>query len=131
MASPTTRQSSRNTGAPGLNKIPEKLFYKVGEVSSIAGVEPYVLRYWESEFPFLSPRKSSSGQRLYVKKDVELILQIRKLLHEERYTIEGVRKKFSRPSLKVVNSGDGGTDPELRMRISEIKRRLKSLIRQI
>ncbi len=76
-------------------QIPDKLFYKIGEVSKIAGVEPYVLRYWETEFPFLKPRKSKSGQRIYVKKDLDLIFQIKDLLYKERFTIEGVRKKFS------------------------------------
>jgi DNA-binding transcriptional MerR regulator len=74
---------------------PDKLFYKIGEVSKIAGVEPYVLRYWESEFSFLKPRKSKSGQRIYVKKDLELILQIKDMLYDERFTIEGVRRRFT------------------------------------
>jgi DNA-binding transcriptional MerR regulator len=74
--------------------LPDKLFYKIGEVSRITGVETYVLRYWETEFPFLRPRKNRSGQRIYVKKDLELIMQIKKMLYLERYTIEGVRKKF-------------------------------------
>jgi DNA-binding transcriptional MerR regulator len=74
--------------------VPDKLFYKIGEVSKIAGVEPYVLRYWETEFPFLKPRKNKSGQRVYIKKDVETILQIKTMLYQERYTIEGVRKRF-------------------------------------
>jgi DNA-binding transcriptional MerR regulator len=76
-------------------QIPDKLFYKIGEVSKIAGVEPYVLRYWETEFSFLKPRKSKSGQRIYVKKDLDLIFQIKDLLYKERFTIEGVRKKLS------------------------------------
>lgn len=74
--------------------FPDKLFYKIGEVSKIVGVEPYVLRYWETEFSFLKPRKNKSGQRVYVKKDVELLLAIKKLLYQERYTIEGVRKRL-------------------------------------
>ena len=57
--------------------IPDKLFYKIGEVSRIADIEPYVLRYWETEFPFLKPRKNKSGQRVYVKKDLEFILEIK------------------------------------------------------
>jgi hypothetical protein len=73
---------------------PDKLFYKIGEVSKIADVEPYVLRYWETEFPFLKPRKSKSGQRIYVKKDLDLIFQIKGLLYDERFTIEGVRKRL-------------------------------------
>jgi DNA-binding transcriptional MerR regulator len=74
--------------------LPDKLFYKIGEVSRIAGVESYVLRYWETEFTFLKPRKNKSGQRVYIKKDLELIIQIKKMLYQERYTIECVIKRF-------------------------------------
>ncbi|MEO5358025.1 MAG: MerR family transcriptional regulator [Nitrospirae bacterium YQR-1] len=75
--------------------IPQKLFYKIGEVSQITGLEPYVLRYWETEFVFLMPRKGKSGQRMYQKKDIELLLDIKRLLYDERFTIEGVRKKLA------------------------------------
>ncbi|MEW6409146.1 MAG: MerR family transcriptional regulator, partial [Nitrospirota bacterium] len=64
----------------------DKLFYRIGEVSKLTGIAPYILRYWESEFSFLKPRKNNSGQRVYLKKDIELILEIKKLLYEERYT---------------------------------------------
>ena len=77
-----------------LKLFPEKLFYKIGEVSRLVGVESYVLRYWETEFSFLNPRKSKSGQRIYAKNDVDLILQIKHLLYEEKYTIDGVRRKL-------------------------------------
>jgi len=77
-----------------LKLFPEKLFYKIGEVSRLVGVEAYVLRYWETEFSFLDPRKSKSGQRIYTKNDVDLILTIKQLLYEERYTIDGVRRKL-------------------------------------
>jgi DNA-binding transcriptional MerR regulator len=73
----------------------DKLFYKIGEVSDIADLEPHVLRYWESEFPFLKPRKNKTGQRIYTRKDLELVLQIKDLLYKERYTIAGVKKKLS------------------------------------
>jgi DNA-binding transcriptional MerR regulator len=86
--------------APQNHAIPEKLFYKIGEVSTIAQVEPYVLRYWESEFSFLKPRKNKAGQRIYTKKNVELVLQIKNLLYKEKYTIAGVKKKFSENSVK-------------------------------
>lgn len=72
--------------------IPEKLFFRIGEVAQLVGVEPYVLRYWESEFPGLSPRKSSSGQRMFRRKDVELLLNIKHLLYDRKFTIEGARK---------------------------------------
>src|SRR5512135_3718375 len=82
--------------------LPDKLFYKIGEVSKITGIESYVLRYWETEFPFLKPRKNKSGQRVYTKKELELILQVKKMLYQERYTIEGVRKRFGEGTLKAV-----------------------------
>ena len=72
--------------------IPDKLYFKIGEVSQLVGVEPYVLRYWESEFPGLSPRKSSTGQRMFRRKDVEMLLNIKQLLYEKKFTIEGARK---------------------------------------
>lgn len=80
--------------------IPEKLFYKIGEVSRIIGVEPYILRYWESEFGFLKPRKNKSGQRVYVRSDLDLILQIKRMLYEEKYTISGVKKRFGEGLIK-------------------------------
>jgi len=88
----------------GPSPIPDKLFYKIGEVSRIADIEPYVLRYWETEFPFLKPRKNKSGQRVYVKKDLELILEIKKLLYQERYTIEGVRKRFGESAAYIKHA---------------------------
>ena len=74
--------------------IPDKLYFKIGEVAKIADVKPYVLRYWETEFKSLSPLKSRSGQRLYRKRDVELILRIKELLYSQRFTIEGARRKI-------------------------------------
>jgi DNA-binding transcriptional MerR regulator len=72
-------------------EIPNKLYFRIGDVSKLAGVEPYVLRFWESEFPMLNPKKSGTNQRLYRRKDVETILEIKHLLYEKRFTIEGAR----------------------------------------
>lgn len=72
--------------------IPDKLFFRIGEVSQLVGVEPYVLRYWETEFPGLSPKKSSTGQRMFRRRDVEMLLNIKQLLYEKKFTIEGARK---------------------------------------
>ena len=74
------------------NALPDKLYFKIGEVASIVGVKPYVLRYWESEFSIIRPAKTRSQHRLYRRKDVETLLQIKRLLHEQRFTIEGARK---------------------------------------
>jgi DNA-binding transcriptional MerR regulator len=76
----------------GSPEIPDKLYFKIGEVSELLGVEPYVLRYWETEFSVLSPKKSGTGHRLYRRKDVELLLRIKHLLYEKRFTIEGARQ---------------------------------------
>jgi DNA-binding transcriptional MerR regulator len=73
-------------------EIPDKLYFRIGEVARLAGIKPYVLRFWETEFPPLGPKKSGTGHRLYRRKDVELVLEIKRLLYEKRFTIEGARK---------------------------------------
>ncbi len=115
--------------------FPDKLFYKIGEVSKIVGVEPYVLRYWETEFNFLKPRKNKSGQRVYIKKDVELLLAIKRLLYQERYTIEGVRKRLG------FSSGNSDLKPEQDVQkrdsrqpvrtIEHVKKRLRDILSQL
>jgi DNA-binding transcriptional MerR regulator len=110
--------------APQRRIIPEKLFYKIGEVSSIVQLESYVLRYWESEFPFLKPRKNKAGQRVYTKKNLELILQIKNLLYNEKYTIAGVRRKFNENSVKK-KSVSIETIQHVRKKLKEIVRTLK------
>ncbi len=116
--------------------VPDKLFYKIGEVGKITGVEPYVLRYWETEFHFLRPRKNKAGQRAYVKKDLEMIMQIKKMLYQERYTIEGVRKRFGEGMLrtaepamvpdKKINSSQ--TPAEV---IGFVKKRIREILEQL
>jgi len=96
-----------------LRLFPEKLFYKIGEVSRIVGVESYVLRYWENEFPILEPRKSKSGQRIYTKRDIDLILQIKKLLYDEKYTIDGVRRKLGGNIVQAESAASEVTSEEI------------------
>jgi DNA-binding transcriptional MerR regulator len=72
-------------------EIPNKLYFRIGDVSRLTGIKPYVLRFWENEFPSLSPKKSGTNQRLYRRKDVEMVLKIKHLLYEKRFTIEGAR----------------------------------------
>ena len=75
-------------------QIPNKLFFKIGEVCEITDTQPYVLRYWESEFPALAPAKNSSGQRIYRRKDIETVLRIKQLLYDEGFTIAGAKKRL-------------------------------------
>lgn len=91
--------------------IPEKLFFKIGEVCELAGVQAHVLRYWESEFPMLAPQKNRAGQRVYRKRDVEMALRIKELLYEDQYTIAGAKKRLTNEmrgggKLKVVGTED-------------------------
>src|SRR4051812_20358654 len=78
----------------GSPTIPDKLYFKIGEVAKLADVEPYVLRYWETEFKEINPIKSKTKQRLYRRKDIETVLWIKQLLYEEGFTIDGARKKL-------------------------------------
>jgi len=103
-------------------ELPFKLFYKIGEVSKILGVNTYVLRFWETEFPFLKPKKSKGGQRLYTKREIEILILIKKMLYEEKYTIEGVRKKLN----KIYNTSGSQMDNK-----KEIIERVKIKLREI
>jgi DNA-binding transcriptional MerR regulator len=91
-------------------KVPEKQTFKIGEVCEMLQLEPYVLRYWESEFEDLSPQKNAMGQRIYRPRDIEIIYLIKKLLYEEGYTILGARKQLKREIAKL--NGDEGMDRE-------------------
>jgi DNA-binding transcriptional MerR regulator len=95
-------------------EIPDKLYFRIGEVSRLAGVPAYVLRYWENEFGGLGPKKSGKGHRLYRRKDVELVLEIKRLLYEKRYTIEGARRFLdSRTKSKVTKAAEKKMQVEL------------------
>jgi DNA-binding transcriptional MerR regulator len=93
--SPLSRERPLSAAAELPSEVPDRLYFRIGEVSEITGVPPYVLRYWESEFPALQPRKSGGGQRLYRKRDVAMILEIKKLLYQERYTVAGARRRLT------------------------------------
>lgn len=104
-------------------RVPEdKRYFRIGEVSRIIGVEPYVLRYWESEFPQIRPRRADSNQRTYQKKDLELIFEIKRLLYDEKMTIEGAKRRLKR--------GKAPPRPELDgVFLDGLKRDLKEILR--
>jgi DNA-binding transcriptional MerR regulator len=101
-------------------EIPDKLYFKIGEVSKLAGVASHVLRYWESEFKEIRPKRANSNQRLYRREDVERILQIKSLLHEQGYTISGARK-FLADKDQVAAAPEKTDDPD---RLETIKKEL-------
>ena len=107
-----------------LSEVPDRLYFRIGEVSSITGVPPYVLRYWESEFPALQPRKSGGGQRLYRKRDVFMILEIRKLLYQERYTVAGARRRLTEREERARRL-------EMRAALQRIRMGLEEIVKQL
>jgi DNA-binding transcriptional MerR regulator len=107
--------------------IPDKLYFRIGDVAKLCGVEAYVLRFWETEFPQLKPHKSGTGQRLYRKRDVELALRIKSLLYSEGYTIAGARQVFA----AEVREPRKAAQPELPLKrngeAQNVEARLKKL----
>lgn len=113
-------------------KIPNKLFFKIGEVCELTDTQPYVLRYWESEFPSLAPAKNNSGQRIYRRRDIETILRIKTLLYEEGFTIAGAKKKLEQEMKdhaegKPPTPNDEIADP-VRQEVQEIRSELERIL---
>jgi DNA-binding transcriptional MerR regulator len=109
--------------------VPKKLYYRIGEVCDIVGVEAHVLRYWENEFPSLAPPKNRGGHRTYRAKDIELLLTIRNLLYHEGYTIAGARKKLVRSSHPVEDPAHSQKEPDSEPRPAPPAQRL-NLVRE-
>lgn len=113
-------------------QLPDKLYFKIGEVASLVGVQPYVLRYWESEFSVVRPSKTRSKHRLYRRRDVETLLQIKHLLHDERFTIEGARrrlKSLQKEERRQIESPQG--DRAYRTVLSQLRKEIESLHRML
>jgi DNA-binding transcriptional MerR regulator len=121
-------------------EIPNRLFFRIGDVAELAGVETYVLRYWETEFPKLRPKKASNGQRQYRRKDVETALEIKRLLYDQGYTIAGARKALKtkvqqkkraapKPRVQASLFGDDPASSGIdREELAAIKRELKQIL---
>jgi DNA-binding transcriptional MerR regulator len=99
----------------------DKRYFRIGEVSRIVGVEPYVLRYWESEFPQIRPQRADTNQRTYQKKDLQVILEVKRLLYEEKLTIEGARRR-----LKQGVSKNGVSQEQI---LKELKENLREILK--
>jgi DNA-binding transcriptional MerR regulator len=115
-----------------MSEIPDRVYYRIGEVSRLVGVDPHVLRYWETEFKIIKPRRAKSKQRLYRRKDVENLLLIKNLLHDEGYTIAGARRLLKEPgriSHRTVRKKDSNTGCTDCLMI--IKKELQELMKTI
>ena len=108
--------------------IPDKLFFRIGEVADLTGVPPYVLRYWESEFKLLRPRKNHAGQRVYRKLDVQMVLRIKGLLYEDRLTLEGAKKRLQQEGRQRNHQLDlPAPDPQTLAALRTIRARLEAI----
>jgi DNA-binding transcriptional MerR regulator len=113
----TTRRETGRGDSRKREPIPDKLYFRIGEVARLTRIQPYILRYWESEFPPLQPKKSGTGQRLYRKRDIEIILKIKELLYDKRYTIAGARRQLQ----------DEAEPPDLHQQVQRIREGLEAI----
>lgn len=120
----TVRERSVSVSVEAAVEVPDRLYFRIGEVSDITGVPPYVLRYWESEFPALQPKKSGGGQRLYRKRDVVMVLEIKKLLYQERYTVAGARRRLAEREERARRL-------ELRASVQRVRAGLEALLERL
>ena len=126
--------ANRTSGATdkAATEAPDKRYYRIGEVSRITGVKAYVLRYWESEFRWMAPQKSRSKQRLYRRRDIDMILLIKKLLYEQRFTIAGARKKLrDLGANRALDSGSLIVETNHRVRYRKIRDELAAIRTQL
>lgn len=115
-------------------ELPDKLFFKIGEVATIVGVRPHVLRYWESEFPNLRPMKTRGAHRVYRRRDVELAVFLRRLLHEEGYTIAGARKRLKelgRDRVKSEPDPTAAREVAMRAELLVVRKELSDLLDEL
>ncbi len=96
-----------SSGVAGRGSLPPKLYFRIGEVAGLVGVEPHVLRYWEREFRSIRPTKSAKGQRVYSRRDVENLLRVRDLLYQEGFTIAGAKKRLLRSGVEPTTQAGG------------------------
>lgn len=114
-------------------ELPAKLYYRIGEVAGIVGVEPHVLRYWETEFRSVRPQKSAKGQRIYSRRDVETLLKVKELLYAHRFTIAGAKRKLREGGVEPLPAAEGATSEEaqrMRATLLEIRGELLALMQE-
>jgi len=107
----------------------EKELYKIGEVCRMADVQPYVLRYWETEFPPLAPNKSGGGQRLYTRNEIDIILRIKQLLYSEGFTIAGAKKKLETELSEPMVAAAAA--PAAKVDLGDVKKELRAILKML
>ena len=105
-----------------------KPFFKIGEVAKLLGVKPHVLRYWESEFPSLKPKKNPSGQRIYAKADIEAIVEIKNLLYNQRYTISGAKRMLTRQEVEEHSGASNRSEGAFFQEVQYLKKYIHELL---
>ncbi|MFO0592216.1 MAG: MerR family transcriptional regulator [Polyangiaceae bacterium] len=114
-------------------EIPAKLYFRIGEASSVIGVEPHVLRYWETEFRSIRPKKSARGQRVYSRRDVETLARVKELLYEQGFTIAGAKRRLRERGVEPPEPGDPSVEEARRMReaLLELRGELSGLLDEL
>ena len=125
---PKNSKTHSRKSPPGDVVIPDKLYFRIGEVSRLCRLPSYVLRFWETEFPQLKPSKSNTGQRMYRKPDVENVLRIKKLLYEEGFTIAGARQHLRSESKKKQSALPFAAPPANLGQIKQVRQGLKEIL---
>jgi DNA-binding transcriptional MerR regulator len=111
-------------------ELPAKLYFRIGEVAGLVGVEPHVLRYWEREFKSIRPQKSTKGQRVYSRRDVETLMRVRELLYKEGFTIAGARKRLQKAGVEP-DEGDVKASERLRETLTELRAEIASFLEEL
>jgi DNA-binding transcriptional MerR regulator len=109
----------------------EERLYKIGEVCKLADVQPYVLRYWETEFPALAPNKSGGGQRLYTQREIDIIMRIKQLLYSEGFTIAGAKKKLDEAPAAEVEIPQAAPAPQMAKALLDVKKELRAILEML
>jgi DNA-binding transcriptional MerR regulator len=112
-------------------EVPVKLYYRIGEVSDLVGVEPHVLRYWETEFRSIRPQKSRKGQRIYSRRDVDRLLKVKDLLYTHGFTIAGARRRLREAGLEPPTAAESRMNERTRALLGDLRRDVQSMLSEL
>jgi DNA-binding transcriptional MerR regulator len=113
------------------DELPVKLYYRIGEVSNLVGVEPHVLRYWETEFRSIRPQKSRKGQRIYSRRDVDRLLKVKDLLYTHGFTIAGARRRLREVGVEPVTQAESMLTERTRVALVDLRRDVESMLAEL